>query len=155
MSARASDVRCLLIPCQCWFKKFDPEEDKTLKELQDIMYGKVGAVTADNESLPAVDYHSKFLCICQSEDAESLIPIDDDMDSYAQALETYNHLNIMEHSWTCAGMGKIFGFVCVLDTYIVYVQAWTQQLRLQSITNVAAQSFTRMEFVSALCWRPW
>ena len=33
---RATDVRCLRIPTQGWFKKFDPEDKLTLRQLHSL-----------------------------------------------------------------------------------------------------------------------
>jgi hypothetical protein len=98
-----NEVRCILIPAQKWFKRFDPDDCKSLRELLDIMHGRAGTT-----HIPPVDYHSKFIRICQSEDVENLIAgQDDDIDSFTDALDTYHHLNVSDDSkWTCCGLGS-------------------------------------------------
>ena len=97
------DARCVLIPAQKWFKRFDPDNDKSLRELKDIMHGRAGTL-----EIAPVDYHSKFIRICQSEDIDALDPGQDyDIDSVTDALDTYHHLNVTdEGAWGCCGMGK-------------------------------------------------
>ena len=69
----------------------------------DIMHGRAGTT-----ELPPVDYHSKFVRICQSEDIEKLkVGEDDDLDSFTDALDTYHHLNVSDQAcWPCGGIGK-------------------------------------------------
>ena len=97
------ELRCILIPAQKWFKRFDPDNCKSLSELMDIMHGRAGTT-----QLPPVDYHSKFIRICQSEDIEKLKEgEDDDLDSFTDALDTYHHLNVSDQAcWPCGGVGK-------------------------------------------------
>jgi hypothetical protein len=105
----AHNVRTVLMPQQQWFAYFDPENNKSLTELMDIMHGRVPARGADGEMCPATDYHSKFLRMCYSGDMESFNHPDDyNIDSLCDSIKIYQYLTVLPEKWMCSGTGKAY-----------------------------------------------